>query len=593
MKANRYAEVANSYLHKFCIGLFFIMISLSGLEADFWLQDDWRGGAGQQMWNDPTMYLDGEGVEGLKSSGDLALYFPFWRKVGIDTIYRVGGVYDIVETEPGVLIAAAESDSGGLIFRSSNYGDSWRVVSQFQNFMLCRSLLLASNGLLYMGTYSDSGYIYRSDDSGFTWTKMAKLEDATRINSLLESNDGTIFAGTGLYGDIFCTQNAGTTWAKLTPPGSQDVWNLREDNLGRIYAACGSTGGLYRSMDQCQTWDTLLTGSNYIPDVLIDFDGNLYSNIAMWNILKSIDDGNSWQSVLDKSMNISEFLQVPDSSIYAGGICFSASRSDQCIYKTKNLGEDWSCTGGLSGYAMVICLTRAQNGFLYAGTEDFPSNGSIFRSSYYDSGYVVSSVFDTHLSPQYGSMVWNETLNGGFWVMKVRTSQDSLMTGAMPWDVCPIVTNGQDISSLISVDDGDRYIQYFGKLSTNNIYATPILHSVLITFVESSIAEDEKDKKKADIGIANIAPNPFINRTKISFSYMDNNKKEREPIIEIYDLNGRKVKTLRISVSKNENNYIYWDGDDDEGKIVSSGIYFFHLVLNCKRYAVKKVVKCE
>ena len=182
-------------------------------------------------------------------------------------------------------------------------------------------------------------------------------------------------------------------------------------------------------------------------------------------------------------------------------------------------------------------------------------------------------------------------LNGGTLVMKVRTCQDSMMSGTMSWDDCPAVTNGQDISSLVSVNDGDRYIQYYGNLSTNDIYTTPLLNSVIINFSPSSIKEVIKDKKKADINITNIAPNPFINRTRIRYSYRGNYKEEGKPIVEIYDLRGRKVKTLRVTDSKNGNSSICWHGDNEEGQTVPSGIYFLHLVWNFKRYGIEKIIK--
>ena len=571
-----------------CLTLFLFSTSMLS-QADYWLQTDWSGGPGQQMWNDNTKYLEGEGVEAQKVTGALCLYYPFWRKIGLDTIYRVGGVYDIVEIAPGVLIAATRTDSVGKIFRSSDYGDTWNEITVFSNISTCRSLLFTDNGLLFCGTYSDSGYIYRSDDSGFSWINIAKLEDATRINTLLETVDGKIFAGTGWQANVFYTEDAGTTWIKVTQPLSSDVWNLREDNSGRIYAA-GAGGCLCRLTNQGQTWDTLLMGSIYIPDVLIDFNADLYTNIAMACIVKSIDDGNTWDTIFNKPIDVSEFIQTPDSNIYAAGCRFYASRGNLSVYKSSNSGEDWTMTGGLSGSGMVICIIRATNGLLYIGTGDPPINGAIFRSSYYDSGYVVSSVFDTQSSPFYGTMSWNVTLNGGTLVMKVRTSQDSMMAGATAWQDCPVVSNGQDISSLISVNDGDRYIQYYGRISTNNIYTSPILHSVLITFTPSAVKEKQKVKRKINFGIKRIIPNPFIDNTRIYFSITSWEKTKSK--IAIYDVSGKIIKVFRIDEAKESGDgFIYWDGDDMVGKPVPSGIYFVSLECDGKKYVVKKIIK--
>jgi photosystem II stability/assembly factor-like uncharacterized protein len=591
MRANRIAEATGKHFHKLCIALLFISFSLSRLGADYWLQDDWSGGPGQQMWNDPTMYLDGEGVEGLKSSGDLALYYPFWRKIGIDTSFNVSVVYDLVEIGSGFLLAACKSNSGGKILRSSDYGNSWNEIYDFPEVIACRSFLLSNNGLLYCGTDSDSGYIYRSDDSGFSWIETAKFDDATKINTLLEASDGKIFAGTGWNGNIFYSQNAGTTWTKVTPAPSLDVWSLRSDSQGRIYACCGSIGGLYRSTDTGMTWDTLLMGSIYIPDVLVDYDENLITNMATWYILKSIDDGFSWDTVFINPIDVAEFMQSQDSSIYAGGCKFYLQRGEVSLYKSIDLGYNWTLTGGLSGSGMILSIIQASDDLLYCGGE-ISMDGSIFRSSFCDSGYVVSSVFDTQDSSLYGTMDWNATLNGGILVIKARTSQDSLMNGAMSWELSPPVSNGQDISSLVSVNDGDRYIQYFAKLSSSNIYATPILYSILVNYSSASIEENEKDDIQNRLKMIRIVPNPCGSTVKILISFENSLPCKENLELEIYDISGKVVKSICFNAAKkNEEIEITWHGDDMKGKFAPSGIYYIRLRGDQNRKSVSKILK--
>jgi|GEM_PF-5592353 len=306
--------------------------------------------------------------------------------------------------------------------------------------------------------------------------------------------------------------------------------------------------------------------------------------------MKSTDDGSTWDIVFDKSILVSEFIQTPDSNIYAAGCRYYPSKGPPSVLKSTDEGIKWTLSGGLPGSGMVICITKASNSLLYIGIEDPVTSGSIFRSSYYDSGYVVSSVFDTQSFAVYSTMSWNVTLNGGILVIKVRTSQDSMMAGATAWQDCPVVANGQDISSLISVNDGDRYIQYYGKVSTNNIYTTPVLHLVLVTFTPSAVEEKQKDKKKINFGIKCIIPNPFIYRTKFCLSMTS--KKETESFIEIYDVSGKIIKVFRIDEAKGKGNkFIYWDGDNTSGEQVPSGIYFVSLTHKGKKSGIQKVIK--
>ncbi|MCK4339300.1 MAG: T9SS type A sorting domain-containing protein, partial [Candidatus Cloacimonetes bacterium] len=68
-------------------------------------------------------------------------------------------------------------------------------------------------------------------------------------------------------------------------------------------------------------------------------------------------------------------------------------------------------------------------------------------------------------------------------------------------------------------------------------------------------------------------PNPFYPKTSISYSLKNNSN----VILEIYNLKGQKVKTLvndNVSVG---NHKVFWNGKDNYGKAVSSGIYLYRL----------------
>jgi hypothetical protein len=56
------------------------------------------------------------------------------------------------------------------------------------------------------------------------------------------------------------------------------------------------------------------------------------------------------------------------------------------------------------------------------------------------------------------------------------------MRDAVPWEDCPPVANGTDISDLYSVSDGHRYIQWRAELLTFAPERTPTLNWVNITY---------------------------------------------------------------------------------------------------------------
>ncbi len=71
-------------------------------------------------------------------------------------------------------------------------------------------------------------------------------------------------------------------------------------------------------------------------------------------------------------------------------------------------------------------------------------------------------------------------------------------------------------------------------------------------------------------------PNPFNNQTIIKFDIPENLITNRVSL-EVYDITGRKIKTI-VNDKLEPGNYKYsWDGKNDAGFDVSSGIYFYKL----------------
>jgi len=128
-----------------------------------------------------------------------------------------------------------------------------------------------------------------------------------------------------------------------------------------------------------------------------------------------------------------------------------------------------------------FAVDATMSGFTSNPTRHLPI--TVGLSYFSSSGTLTSSIYDTSATnTSWDTMTWSETLNGETISMKVRTSNDSGMTGATDWASAPVVSNGQDISGLSSVNDGDRYVQYSAELSTTDTSETPVLHDVTIEY---------------------------------------------------------------------------------------------------------------
>ncbi|HPM03779.1 MAG TPA: FlgD immunoglobulin-like domain containing protein, partial [Candidatus Cloacimonadota bacterium] len=68
-------------------------------------------------------------------------------------------------------------------------------------------------------------------------------------------------------------------------------------------------------------------------------------------------------------------------------------------------------------------------------------------------------------------------------------------------------------------------------------------------------------------------PNPFNPVTTISYSI----EKDDHVSIDVFNVKGQKVRTLVNDRLTAGSHTIQWNGTDDNGKNVSSGIYFFNM----------------
>ena len=102
------------------------------------------------------------------------------------------------------------------------------------------------------------------------------------------------------------------------------------------------------------------------------------------------------------------------------------------------------------------------------------------------------------------------------------------------------------------------------------IYWDPSTDSTYVTDVREI---DEGEAPPSNFVLFQNYPNPFNPTTNIEFLL----PKSGHVKIEIYNIRGQKVKTLVDQYLKAGRKLVDWDGKDDNGNDVSSGIYFYRL----------------
>ncbi|RMF59074.1 MAG: T9SS C-terminal target domain-containing protein [Calditrichaeota bacterium] len=81
-------------------------------------------------------------------------------------------------------------------------------------------------------------------------------------------------------------------------------------------------------------------------------------------------------------------------------------------------------------------------------------------------------------------------------------------------------------------------------------------------------------------------PNPFNPGTTIAF-YLP---APSEVTLTVYDITGQKVRTLFQGQASPGEHQIYWDGKNEAGETVSSGVYVYQLNANQTFQAVRKMI---
>ena len=205
--------------------------------------------------------------------------------------YRGGRVTAVagIESQASVFYMGA---TGGGIWKTSNYGLSWKNVSDgFFNTGSIGSIRVAKSDpdIVYAGTGSDAVRsnvikgegVYRSDNAGMTWEHLG-LKEAGQIGAIVihpENPDICYIAAIGNpFGPnrergVFKTSDGGATWENVLyisdktgvcdiemHPGNPDIiyasaWTVRRKPWTIISGS--EEGGVYRSTDAGASWEKL------------------------------------------------------------------------------------------------------------------------------------------------------------------------------------------------------------------------------------------------------------------------------------------------------------------------------------------------
>ncbi len=351
--------------------------------------------------------------------------------------------------------------------------------------------------------------------------------------------------------------------------------------------------------EDCAWIDMVDMPSHGMPEMEVhplEFNVNIPTDTVLTD---SLFIANVGSSVLEYSITINQnknrgqkniegsYLECAQSSFYTG----APQALDFTVHMSSNDGEwlkfiyirfpqeiqiDQSSIGdfvvGDAGHTLPFVSVSGDNtvrwgdGNAYLENDDVANASLIFSSLY---------LYEDDIDLSY-------TLTGDNWGTGIHQIEDTIH-----------LTNNGPVVSWFSLSNysgtiapGDTLINEISFFSSNldiGTYSAELLitdnagESITIplhlTVSEASTNDDITTPEK--LSLMNY-PNPFNPETKISFNL--NKKYIKNTKIEIFNLKGEKVKTIKNFIKNNDNSYYtIWNGKNDNGKNVGSGIYLYRL----------------
>ena len=408
----------------------------------------------------------------------------------------------------------------------------------------------------------DTAWVRRYHGSGNDWEHSGPVVAVDGSGNVYVT--GYSYGGSETYDDyatIKYYSNGDTAWVRRYngPGDSTDVaYDIAIDDSGNVYVT-GYSYGTGPNHDYAtikydssgnEKWVERYNGPGWDDDlayaIAVDDSGYVYvtgssyiSGEAIFITIKYHSNGDSawvrWYHSLGQSVDTPKDIAVDDcGNVYVTGwseVWTKSSVTDPQYVTIKYLpGGDtaWVRTydgpGGAGDYANALALDGSCNVYV--------TGGSVGSGTHWD---YVTIKYDS-----IGHEEWLERYSGS------GTSCDE--------------------GCAVAVDDfGNVYVTGY----TNDDYGT-------IKYVQNgNDVKDETGSRERPPGfdLSQNYPNPFNQSTKIEFSLA----KSGFVTLNIYDILGRKVRTLVSEHLSTGYKSVQWDGKNDAGKDVVSGIYFYQL----------------
>jgi photosystem II stability/assembly factor-like uncharacterized protein len=278
-----------------------------------------------------------------------------WRQVSSAIVKSIA--FDTTEA-PRLYLA---TEDAGLLTSTDGVRTLQPINQGFVNRNFT-TLISDASGFLYTSNLysrSDTGVYRMSSSVGWRPAGLPGTRSLGNVLAVVPAEGNTLFART--YDSLLRSTDAGTTWAKLTMPGSSSIQSLQvlRGQPRRILA--GTTTGLYVSDDLGFRWRRVIEGAaiegifvSPLPDQLVV----VHTRDGLW---LSSDAGQTWNSIASPSRSD----ELYDVAISPSGVLLAGTARG--AFRSFNRGDSWEpVMRGLSAGTIHLVLFHPSQRLAFA-----------------------------------------------------------------------------------------------------------------------------------------------------------------------------------------------------------------------------------
>jgi len=440
------------------------------------------------------------------------------------------GAETVIQTIDGGFVFTGYTFSG-----SAGYSDVLLVKTDIDGVQIWSKIFGGTGweyGYSVCQTASDSGYIV----AGYTTSSGEGSRDVYLVKTDSEGNElwTNTFGGTGLdVGMSVCETGNGSYficgYTESSGAGEDDIFLVKADSGGnevwtRAYGGSASERG--NSIQRTSDGNFIIAGSTATYG---------YGNRNAWLIKIDPEGETLWTGNFGQSDDFEQGNSIAltsDGGYVIAGSCDDHSTELHDMYLIKansDGGRVWSSKIGTTSFYDYGCSVAEVNdlGYLFVGAAKSASNRK-------NDIYMIKTDPD-------GVIEWLDTIGG---------SEDD-------WG-----------NSIVSTSDGHYVIA-----GHTNSFGSGSMDAWLLKFerIESVIEGGGSPSIPLTFSLDQNYPNPFNPMTTIKFSVEEDTTTK----LEIYSIRGKLVKTFTDFGTGSHS--VVWDGRDDAGVEVNSGVYFYRL----------------